>query len=186
MAGCKIDASRSLQLQTLIATWKACGYPSVEQDLENAYKEIRKDIKACHCRKAARFSEVLGNFELLKYRQKDSRSKEGARGGWRIYALYDKRDGTLYPIIVYPKKHWTDAADDVIIAATKELIQLVKNPVLWASQTKPAEDRFRHQTDPDGQTRSLCLSCFDVVVVSFSSEEVSKAESEHDCSEQQR
>src|SRR5437667_12098876 len=30
---------------------------------------------------------------------------EGARGGWRFYALYDKATQTLYPIVVYPGYH---------------------------------------------------------------------------------
>ena len=97
-------------------------YPSVESDLEEAFKKIKKEFQACHCTLVPGFSDILGDFSLFKYRQKNSRAKEGARGAWRILALYDKATCTLYPIIVYSKKKLSNAPADEVIVAVKEII----------------------------------------------------------------
>lgn len=70
-----------------------------------------------------RFSAILGQFKLFKYRQKNEFARKGARGGWRIYALFDGT--TMYPIIVYPKNAWEDATYDVITEAVKELLKIL-------------------------------------------------------------
>lgn len=81
---------------------------------------------ANHCRVAPRFSSVLQGFQLHKYRQKNSGAREGARGGWRFYALFDKQNSILYPIVVYPKKEWKDAADILIEKSVKEILVILE------------------------------------------------------------
>lgn len=73
-----------------------------------------------------RFSAILQGFLLHKYRQKNTAAREGARGGWRIYALFDKQNGVLYPIIVYPKKEMSDATDKQIIESVRELLKILE------------------------------------------------------------
>jgi len=97
-------------------------HPSIESDLEDAFKRIKKEIQACHCTLVPGFSDILGDLALFKYRQKNSRAKEGAKGAWRILALYDKATCTMYPIIVYSKKKLSNAPAEEVVAAVKELI----------------------------------------------------------------
>lgn len=125
MSGCRVDTECSQQLQKLVAHWKKKGYPSVSSDLQEALQEISKDSQACRARKVGRFSEVLGDLSLYKYRQKNSQRKEGAQGGWRIYGIFDDHTLTLYPIIIYPKKDWDEADDDTIKAAIKEIVDAI-------------------------------------------------------------
>jgi hypothetical protein len=75
---------------------------------------------------AQRFSSILQGFLLHKYRQKNSAAREGARGGWRFYALFDKQNSILYPIIVYPKKEWSDASDEKIAECVRELLKILE------------------------------------------------------------
>jgi hypothetical protein len=117
----------------LVVAWKK-SYPSIESDLEDAFKKIRKDIQACHCTLVPRFSDILGEFSLFKYRHKNSQSREGARGGWRILALYNKRTATMYPIIVYPKKRLSDVPADDVVVAVKEVISII-TPSLFPPKT---------------------------------------------------
>ena len=111
----------SQQFQELVAHWKKVGYPSIESDVEKAFQSIRKDLIACHARRVPRFSEILGDLHLYKYRIKNGAAREGASGGWRIYALHDLSKGNLYPIIIYPKKEWQDASNDLVRDAIKEI-----------------------------------------------------------------
>jgi hypothetical protein len=125
LAGCKVDAQISSRFNKLREYWKKSGYPSIDADLVDAFKAISQNIEANHCRRVPRFADVLGNFTLLKYRQKDSSAREGARGGWRIIALYSKSEGILYPIIVYPKKEWDDATKEIVEDSVKQLISIL-------------------------------------------------------------
>ena len=87
---------------------------------------------ACHCKSAQRTSAILieaapeRKLALHKYRHKDKASGEGASGGWRFYAVFEKTTSTLYPIIVYPHKQWSDAPDDLIKKCVDELITILK------------------------------------------------------------
>jgi len=73
-----------------------------------------------------RFSSILQGFVLHKYRQKNTAAREGARGGWRICALFDKQNNVLYPIIVYPKKEMSDASDKQITDAVRDLLKILE------------------------------------------------------------
>jgi hypothetical protein len=128
LPGCRIDAEASPQFAALKEHWKRAGYDSIESDLKEAFQEIVKDIQACRCRPVGRFADVIGDLQLLKYRQKNRAAREGARGGWRIYALFDRERLVLYPIVVYPKKQWADASDDLIKKAVKQLRDIVAKP----------------------------------------------------------
>ncbi len=126
MATCRVDDAASPQFSKLRDHWRTHGYPSVGYDLAEAFRAIARDVQANHCKPAQRFADILQNFRLHKYRQKNSAAKEGARGGWRIYALYDKLNGSLYPIIVYPKKEWADANDKLITECVRELLSILR------------------------------------------------------------
>lgn len=125
MSKCSVER-KSTQLDKLVAQWKKSGYMSVEKDLSDALESISKDTLACHSRRVGGFSSILGDLELYKYRQKDSSHKEGARGGWRILGIFDPSTGTLYPIIIYPKKEWKDASDDTVTACVNEIVVALK------------------------------------------------------------
>ncbi len=153
MAGCKIDSEASVQFNTLRSHWKKKGYPSVDKDLENAYKELSKDLLACHCKPAGRTSAILKQIApdrdaaLHKYRCKDTANSEGAQGGWRFYAILDRPTATLYPIIVYPHKQWSDATEELIRDCVKELMSVLKQRRAWTerqsiAQTEPLPVRL--------------------------------------------
>jgi hypothetical protein len=127
LAGCRIDQS-SPQFNKLREHWKKSGYPSIDDDLNEAFKAIAADVHAKNWRLVPRFSEVLGSFLLYKYRQKNNAAREGARGAWRFYALFDKTTSVLYPVVVYPKKAWADASDDVITGSLEEMIAILHPP----------------------------------------------------------
>jgi hypothetical protein len=125
VSGCSIDSQACPQFNTLRERWKKNGYPSIDSDLEEAFKEIRKNIQAKHCRSVPRFKSVLGDLQLFKYRQKNDAAREGARGGWRFYALFNKATGVLYPIVVYPKKALPDADDDTVKEGIEQVIKML-------------------------------------------------------------
>lgn len=126
MAACRVDLDASPQFSILRDFYRKHGYPSIDDDLAAAFQEISKDVRANHCRIVPRFSAVLQGFLLHKYRQKNTAAREGARGGWRIYALFDKRNNILYPIIVYPKKEMDDAPDQQITDCVRELLKILE------------------------------------------------------------
>jgi hypothetical protein len=127
LAGCRIATGLCPQFSKLRDYWASHGYPKIHADLEEAYAAIRIDVHAKHWKRVARFQNVLNQFLLFKYRQKNKAAREGTRGGWRIYALFDVETSILYPIIVYPKKEWPDASDAAIIAAIREVLKAL-NP----------------------------------------------------------
>lgn len=126
LAGCKIDSDSSPQFKTLREHWRKSGYISVDADLAEAFVAISKEVQANHCRVVPRFAAILGEFVLHKYRQKNSAAKEGASGGWRIIALFDKNTRELYPIILYPKKVMSDATDKQVKDGVKELLEIIQ------------------------------------------------------------
>lgn len=126
LAACKIDFDSSPQFKILREHWRKSGYPSVDADLAQAFVAISKEVQANHCRIMPRFSAILGDFALHKYRQKNSAAKEGASGGWRIIALFNKKINILYPVILYPKKVLADASDKQVTESVKELLGILK------------------------------------------------------------
>jgi hypothetical protein len=126
LPGCKIDSTRSPQFNKLRESWKNSGYPSIDADLEEAFTSIRSNTQACQCRSVILSKEVLGEFLLFKYRAKNRAAREGASSGWRFYALLDKANGVLFPIIVYPKKAWQDASSGLIKSALTETIEILR------------------------------------------------------------
>ena len=131
MATCRIDPDASPQFALSCENWQKSGYPTVKSDVDDALAKIRKDHLACRCRLVPRFAAVLGDFQLLKYRQKNAGASEGARGGWRILALYHRQDGMLYPILVYPKKECDDAPDKQVTGCIQELLDTLTKPRLY-------------------------------------------------------
>ncbi|MFB3815410.1 MAG: hypothetical protein ACE14L_14995 [Terriglobales bacterium] len=106
MAACKIDADASPHFSKMREYWKNHGYPNIDADLAEAFANIRKDIQANHARRVPGFGDILKEYELYKYRQKNRLAREGASGGWRIYALFDRRTTTLYPLLYIPRRPW--------------------------------------------------------------------------------
>lgn len=126
MPACKVDHDASPQFSILRNFYRTHGYPSIDDDLAEAFQAIKQNVQANRCRTVPRFSAVLQGFLLHKYRQKNKAAREGARGGWRIYALFDKQNNVLYPIIVYPKKEMTDVPDRQIIDCVGELLKVLE------------------------------------------------------------
>jgi hypothetical protein len=65
------------------------------------------------------------DIELYKYRQNSSDLRRGASYGWRIYALYHRSTGKLYPILLFLKTDMQDASDAVIEASLREMKDLL-------------------------------------------------------------
>jgi hypothetical protein len=131
--GCKIDC-RSPQYNTLLEKWKP-DYPHIDNDLEDAFKSIRKNVDAKNCRVVPRHGTGV---ILRKYRQNSTDIGRGASYGWRIHAIHDEATGTLYPILIYPKTVWSDASTGTIIAAINQMVAILKD-----GETKP-----QHATEP--------------------------------------
>ena len=51
----------------------------------------------------------FGPHAVWKYRFKNSDSQKGARGSYRLVAVYDREAGILFPIILYAKADKDDA-----------------------------------------------------------------------------
>lgn len=131
MGECRVDSEASREFAVWRDYWRKHGYPSIEGDLAEAFSEISRNHEACRCRQVARFAPVLQGYLLFKYRQKNKAAREGARGGWRIYALFDRDRRIVYPILVYPKKEWADASDQDIIECVRELVNILRNLSLY-------------------------------------------------------
>lgn len=127
MPGCKIDC-RSPQYNILRETWKR-SFPHIDDDLEEAFKSIRKNVDAKNCRIVPRHGTGV---VLRKYRQNSTDIARGARYGWRIHAIHDEATGTLYPILIYPKTVWSDASSDQILGAIQQIQEILKG-----GETKP-------------------------------------------------
>ena len=125
MSGCKIDSDCCQQFVRLREYLKKNGYPKIDADLEEAFENIRKDVRANQCAVMPGFSDILQGLFLHKYRQKDKAHREGASGGWRIIALFDPSNSTLYPIVIYPKKELEDADDATITAGVREMMKIL-------------------------------------------------------------
>lgn len=75
---------------------------------------------------AQRFSAVLGNYQLFKYRCKNTHAGVGASYGFRCYALFDSASITVYPILPFPKPEMDDAPDAEIIKCVREMVDALK------------------------------------------------------------
>jgi hypothetical protein len=168
LAGCKVDAQASPQFNQLREHWKKSGYPSIDTDLADAFRAISQNIDANHCTKMQRFSAILRDFVLLKYRQKNSAAREGARGGWRIIGLYRKQSGTLYPIIVYPKKEWDDATQEIVEASVQQMLGALQMELIITCQNAACHKSFKvaspgKRSDyagvPDVEMDAVCPYC---------------------------
>jgi hypothetical protein len=122
LGACRVDTSACPHFEVARLYWKKRGYPHIDDDLNDAFGDIQKEVMACRCRVVPRFSAVLGAYSLHKYRQKNKADREGARGGWRILAVFDNNRSVLYPILVWPKKQLADADDDDVISALQALM----------------------------------------------------------------
>ena len=132
MGACKVEPDASQQFAILRDYWKRKNYRSIVSDLDEAFKTLSRDVYGCHFRLAERTSAILieaapeRDLALHKYRHKDKASSEGARGGWRIWAIFDRATETLYPIIVYPHKEWSDAPDELIKKCVSEIVTILE------------------------------------------------------------
>ncbi len=79
--------------------------------MDSAIAAISANHEALHCNRMQRFESLLEGRLLLKYRFKDSHHREGARGGWRMIAIFDPKMRILHPIMIYPKKIWEVPSD---------------------------------------------------------------------------
>jgi hypothetical protein len=122
VANCKIDC-RSPEYNKLRETWKK-SYPHIDEDLEDAFKAIRKNVDAKNCRIVPRHGTGV---VLRKYRQNSIDIARGASYGWRLHAIHDEESNTLYPILVYPKTVWEDASTERILAAIEELLATLRS-----------------------------------------------------------
>ena len=120
MPGCRIDHEASPQFKKLCEHWRRT-YPHIHSDLEDAFQSIRQNINA----KDARRYQGTSALEVYKYRQNSKDIRRGARYGWRIYCLYEKERGILYPIFVYPKPALANASDSDIKAAIREVREVL-------------------------------------------------------------
>lgn len=157
MAACKVNSEASPQFRTLRAHWKRNGYPNVDEDLTGAFQAIEQNIQA---NKASRI-QAGPAVEVYKYRQNSKDIKRGARYGWRIIALHHKPTNTMYPILIYPKTEWSDAADSVIAEAIKEIRQILGQCIVAECSgtmitTNPAESR---QHGAEVHTKMKCKVC---------------------------
>lgn len=85
----------------------------MEKDVKDALQDIARDFRSA---KHANRIQAGDLTEVYKYRQKCTDLQRGARGGWRIVAVYVKRKDTLYPVIIYPKTEMDDVSDAAIQA----------------------------------------------------------------------
>ena len=116
MPGCTIDSSASPEFQQLVKSWQRT-HPQIDNDLQDAFSAISQNILA----KKGRRVQAGPNLEVYKYRQNSHDIKRGSSYGWRIYALYDKSTGTMYPILIYPKTVWEDADNTTVHDAIRSI-----------------------------------------------------------------
>ena len=110
----------------------------------------------------------------------DSSSHSSTRKGWRLFAFVPD---LLAPDPIPATAFFCYDKQDEPSGNPAKWIASVLKRFLTESATQPAgeEERFRRQLQPDGCTRSLCLTCFDSVCVSADLNECSFAEQLHAC-----
>lgn len=113
----------------------------------------------------------------------DIMDRSATRKGWRLFA-YVPDSKAPEPI---PAKAFfiLDKTEDRGGNYTKMIVESLRDFLAEESSLSmaagAAEDRFRRQTQPDGNIRSLCLTCWESVAVTTDSAERDAAEAIHQC-----
>jgi hypothetical protein len=127
VAGCKVHTDVSAQFKKLREHYRK-SYRKIDQDLEDLFKSVSENLEAKNYRAKPDIAGIPGGLRLVKYRQNSKDIRRGASYGWRVYALFAVETRDLYPILVFPKTECGDLDSDTIIAAIKELIEILKRP----------------------------------------------------------
>lgn len=121
MPRCRIDIEASPTFQRLLREYQR-RYPRTRADLVDAFSRIEQDPEH-----AAHATPLIGfGRRVWKYRSKHSDLSRGARGGYRIIAVYDGGNAILWPILLYAKVDRDDVPADVVKRAVEEIREALR------------------------------------------------------------
>jgi hypothetical protein len=152
-----------------------------DTSLQAGLKELQKKVARDH-RLSVWVSQPMPGFpqfhgKIWKWDFGPEGSYSSTRKGWRLLAHVPDPKAPepirAVAFLCYPKSATAGYNP-------KEINGILKD-FLAAIIEHTEEERFRHQGEPDGKTRSLCYTCFETVVVSDSPEEIAAAEEQHHC-----
>jgi hypothetical protein len=155
--------------------------PELISGLNVLCNHVAKDHKLCNWvnHPMPGYPEYQNRIWKWDYRP-DPSDRSATRKGWRLFAyVADPTAAEPIPAVAFL---CYDKAHDPGGNYPKFIIGKLRKFLAGVKVAKP-EERFKRQTDPDGRTRSLCLSCFASVCVSADRCEIEAAETAHCCPE---
>lgn len=176
MARCALDVSHPKFA-------KLCGTnPDLLEGLTVLRNNLAKDHKLCGWVNHPMPGFTKYQNKIWKY---DCRPETGdqssTRKGWRLYAYVpDPKAKEPIPAIaffLYDKAYGSVGNHSTWIAGILKKFLSEESPIA----AEAGSDRFKHQLQPDGLTRSLCLTCFDSVAVTADQDELAGAQAAHEC-----
>jgi hypothetical protein len=153
--------------------------PDLNTGLTSLQDNLAKDHRLCHW-----VNHPMPGYPQYKNRiwkwdfNPDQSSHSGTRKGWRLYAYVTDPEAdpvSALAFFCYAKSNEPGGNPATWITAA------LKKFLAEDSDSRTEAERFRHQIQPDQQTRSLCLSCGESVCVSLIATEIEEAERIHQC-----
>lgn len=153
-----------------------------DAELKRGLQELRQKLAGDH-RLSGFFNQPMKGYpsyqnRIWKWDFAPEGDTSSTRKGWRLFAYVENPNSAepivATPFLVYAKPGPKGNPPTHISAALKKFLTM-------QIQDEEQEERYRHQTDSDGKTRSICLACWCTVIVSDSADEVIAAEGSHAC-----
>ena len=110
--------------------------------------------------------------------------RSGTRKGWRLFAFVPDPKAPEPILAVAFLVHDKSVAPENKYYP-KFLADKLKEFLSETVLKDTPEDHFRHQTDPQGKTISLCCDCFATVAISSDLSEIESLEATHNCKPEQ-
>lgn len=179
MAACLLDLSHPIFLASR---------QKIQEDpeLEEALAEMKRKIEAEHtsCGRVVQKFYGDSNFtELHGKIWKYDWGKSGASGrkSWRMVVVVPEPAETPLKLIagaIYAKS----STDQLPLKELSSIFTAVITPSIAASATEEeCSGEFHRVPNGDGQTRSICMSCYELVTVSMDIAFITASEKNHLC-----
>ena len=174
MARCRLDISNPRFRASI----------DLDASLESGLNELRDKLAKDHTLSGWVAQPMPGFKDYQNKIWKWDFSPEGAtsstRKNWRLFAWVADPNAAepvhAIPFLIYPR------SENPAGNPAKNLARVLKKFLTENVEIGPTEERFRQQTMMDGTVRSMCLSCYETVVVSGDPTDIDLAESTHQCS----
>jgi hypothetical protein len=174
LARCNLDISHPKFLASI------GNDPELQAGLTKLRDLVAKDHKL-----SGFFSQPMKGYteyqgKIWKWDFRPDGATSSTRKGWRLYA-YVPDPNAPEPILAIPFLYYSKA-DDPGGNYSDYVAKAIKKFLVEHVEIRVEEERFKRQNHSDGQTISLCLTCYETVAISADLDEVELLEGTHQCS----